>query len=101
LEGRRFRKTGDSEVWAKQIKTAAARRDSSIAALSDAEISVSWEDLGYPAHLSATVRGLWGPQRPGQVHLLLLNQGSFPWAVRDASRHPLAGAVHHDGAEKG
>ncbi len=33
---------------------------------SDAEISVSWEDLGYPAHLSAAVRDLWAKKVLGK-----------------------------------
>jgi len=26
---------------------------------SDADMSVSWEEIGYPAHISASVRDLW------------------------------------------
>ena len=33
---------------------------------SDAEISVSWEDLGYPAHLPAAVRDLWAKKDLGK-----------------------------------
>jgi alpha-galactosidase len=33
---------------------------------SDAEISVSWEDLGYPVHLSAAVRDLWAKKDLGK-----------------------------------
>jgi alpha-galactosidase len=33
---------------------------------SDADISVSWEDLGYPAHLSANVRDLWAKKDLGK-----------------------------------
>jgi alpha-galactosidase len=33
---------------------------------SEAEISVSWEDLGYPAHLSAAVRDLWAKKDLGK-----------------------------------
>jgi alpha-galactosidase len=33
---------------------------------SDAEISVSWEDVGYPAHLSAAVRDLWAKKDLGK-----------------------------------
>jgi alpha-galactosidase len=31
-----------------------------------ADISVSWEDLGYPAHLSAAVRDLWAGKDLGK-----------------------------------
>ncbi len=32
----------------------------------DVNISVSWEDLGYPAHLSANVRDLWARKDLGK-----------------------------------
>jgi alpha-galactosidase len=59
LQGHRVRKNGDLDVWAKQL------RDGSRAVVlfnrgaADANISVSWEELGYPAHLSANVQDLW------------------------------------------
>jgi len=58
-EGRRVRKNGDSEVWAKQMKDGSRAVVLLNRSASDAEISVSWEDLGYPAHLSANIRDLW------------------------------------------
>jgi alpha-galactosidase len=33
---------------------------------SDADISFSWEDLGYPGHLSAAVRDLWAKKDLGK-----------------------------------
>jgi alpha-galactosidase len=32
----------------------------------DEDISVAWEDLGYPAHLSANVRDLWAKKDLGK-----------------------------------
>ncbi|MGC2540493.1 MAG: glycoside hydrolase family 27 protein [Candidatus Sulfotelmatobacter sp.] len=58
-EGERVWKNGDLEVWAKQLK------DGSRAVIllnrgnAAAEISASWEDLGYPSHINASVRDLW------------------------------------------
>jgi alpha-galactosidase len=58
-EGERVAKNGDLEVWAKQLK------DGSRAVVllnrggAEQEISVNWEYLGYPNHLSASVRDLW------------------------------------------
>jgi alpha-galactosidase len=58
-EGGRVWKNGDAEVWAKQLK------DGSRAAVllnrgsAEKEISVNWEDIGYPGHLTASVRDLW------------------------------------------
>jgi alpha-galactosidase len=52
-------KDGDTEVWARQLK------DGSRAVIlfnrggDETQISASWEQLGYPEHLSATVRDLW------------------------------------------
>jgi alpha-galactosidase len=51
-------KSGDLEVWAKQL------RDGSRAVVllnrgREQEISANWEDLGYPSHVSASVRDLW------------------------------------------
>jgi alpha-galactosidase len=59
MQGRRVKKSGETEVWSRQL------RDGSRAVIlfnrgaSDADVSVNWEDLGYPGHLSASVRDLW------------------------------------------
>ncbi len=63
MEGRRVSKNGDSEVWAKQMKDGSRAVVLLNRGVSEAEISVSWEDLGYPAHLSAAVRDLWAKTR--------------------------------------
>jgi alpha-galactosidase len=65
-EGRRVRKDGGLEVWAKQMQDGSRsvvllNRDSS-----QKEITVSWQDIGYPAHLSAGVRDLWQAKDLGQ-----------------------------------
>jgi alpha-galactosidase len=58
-EGERVAKQGDLEVWARQL------HDGSRAVVllnrgpSEQEITVNWEELGYPEHLSAAVRDLW------------------------------------------
>ena len=65
-EGRRVWKDGDLEVWAKQMQ------DGSRAAVllnrgsKSQEITVTWEQLGYPGHLSATIRDLWGHKDLGK-----------------------------------
>jgi alpha-galactosidase len=58
-EGRRVRKNGDLEVWAKQMANGSRAVVLLNRSASEQPISVSWEDLGYPAHVSATVRDLW------------------------------------------
>ncbi len=65
-EGRRVRKDGGLEVWAKQMQDGSRsvvllNRDTS-----EKEITVSWEDIGYPGHLSASVRDLWRAKDLGQ-----------------------------------
>jgi alpha-galactosidase len=58
-EGKRVSKDGGREVWAKQLK------DGSRAVIllnrgpAEQNVVVTWEELGYPGHLSATVRDLW------------------------------------------
>ena len=66
MQGRRVRKNGDSEVWAKQLKDGGRAVVLFNRGASDADISVSWEDLGYPAHLSAAVRDLWAKKDLGK-----------------------------------
>jgi alpha-galactosidase len=65
-QGRRVRKDGDLEVWAKQMQDGSRavvllNRDTS-----EREIAVSWEDIGYPGHLRAAVRDLWQAKDLGQ-----------------------------------
>jgi alpha-galactosidase len=65
-QGRRIRKDGDLEVWAKPMQDGSRsvvllNRD-----VSEKEIAVSWEDIGYPSHLSASVRDLWHAKDLGQ-----------------------------------
>ena len=57
MQGRRVRKDGDSEVWAKQLKDGSRAVVLFNRGASDAEVSVSWEDLGYPAWRLCEVSG--------------------------------------------
>ncbi len=58
-EGKRVKKNGDLEVWSKQMKDGSRAVILFNRASGDHEISVNWEDLGYPNHLEAEVRDLW------------------------------------------
>jgi alpha-galactosidase len=65
-QGRRVMKDGDLEVWARQMQDGSRtvvllNRD-----VATKEIGVSWENIGYPSHLSATVRDLWQAKDLGQ-----------------------------------
>ena len=58
-QGHRVKKTGDLEVWSKQLQDggrAVALLNRGPAA---ATISVAWTDIGYPDAISASVRDLW------------------------------------------
>ncbi len=65
-QGRRVWKDGDLEVWGKQLKNG----DRAVILLnrggSEQEITVTWEQIGYPAHLSAAVRDLWAHKDLGK-----------------------------------
>jgi alpha-galactosidase len=65
-EGRRVRKDGDLEIWAKQMQDGSRAVVLFNRGTAEAEISVAWETLGYPAHLSAAVRDLWAGKDLGK-----------------------------------
>lgn len=58
-QARRVKKTGDLEIWSKQLQDggrAVVLLNRSPAA---AKVAVAWTDIGYPDSLSASVRNLW------------------------------------------
>jgi alpha-galactosidase len=59
MQGRRVAKNGELEVWAKQLKDGSRAVALFNRGKSKEEISVLWQDLAYPDHLSAEVRDLW------------------------------------------
>ncbi len=65
-QGRRVRKDGDLEVWSKQLHDGSRAVVLLNRGTKDGEISASWEELGYPAHLSARVRDLWQAKDLGE-----------------------------------
>ncbi len=58
-EGRRVAKDGDLEIWAKQMKDGSRAVVLLNRGNSQHEITVHWNEIGYPDHLSAAVRDLW------------------------------------------
>jgi alpha-galactosidase len=64
-QGRRIRKTGDAEVWVKQL----ADGNRAVILLNrsnhQGEMTLDWEDMGYPTHLEAKLRDLWKHQDIG------------------------------------
>jgi alpha-galactosidase len=65
-EGERVWKKGDAEVWAKQMKDGSRAVILLNRGSAEQEITVNWEDLGYPDHLSVTVRDLWQHKELGK-----------------------------------
>ncbi len=58
-EGRRIRKDSDLEVWMKALNDGSRAVILLNRGQADADISVNWEEIGYPSHISAKVRDLW------------------------------------------
>jgi alpha-galactosidase len=65
-QGHRVLKDGDLEVWAKQMQDGSRAVVLLNRAPTEKEIGFSWENLGYPSHLSAGVRDLWRAKDLGQ-----------------------------------
>ena len=74
-EGHRVRKNGDLEVWAKPMSDGSRAVILFNRGASESEVSVSWEELAYPGHLSAKVRDLWAHKDLGSF------TGSFKASV--------------------
>jgi alpha-galactosidase len=58
-EGERVSSNGDLEVWSKQLQDGGRAVILLNRGSAEQEITARWEDLGYPSHISASVRDLW------------------------------------------
>jgi alpha-galactosidase len=58
-QGRRVKKTGDQEIWSKQLQDGSRAVVLLNRGPSATKIDVSWTDIGYPDSLPASVRNLW------------------------------------------
>jgi len=58
-EGVRVARDGDADVWAKQLSDGSRAVVLLNRGSGEMNIAVSWEELGYPDHISAEVRDLW------------------------------------------
>ena len=65
-EGQRVRKEGNLEVWSKPLHDGSRAVVLLNRGVDEKKIGVSWEDLGYPAHLPAQVRDLWQEKELGE-----------------------------------
>src|SRR5882672_3354342 len=59
IEGKPVRKDGDTEVFVKPLSGGNRAVLLFNRGTSEKEISVNWEEMGYPDHFSAAVRDLW------------------------------------------
>jgi alpha-galactosidase len=66
-EGTRVAKSGDLDVWAKPLENGSRGVVLLNRGTAEQEITVDWEALGYPAHLSASVRDLWQHKDLGKM----------------------------------
>jgi alpha-galactosidase len=58
-QGRRVSKNGDLEIWARPLSDGGRAVILFNRSTTESEISVTWEQIAYPNHLSAKVRDLW------------------------------------------
>ena len=58
-QGRRVKKTGDLEIWSKQLQDGGRAVALVNLGATPAKIPVDWTDIGYPDNLSASIRNLW------------------------------------------
>ena len=58
-QGRRVHKEGDLEIWSKPLADGTRAVILFNRSKEQKEVMAAWEDIGYPAHLSASVRDLW------------------------------------------
>jgi alpha-galactosidase len=58
-QGRRVRKDGDLELWVRQLVDGSRAVVLFNRGTTPREITLAWEDLGYPAALTAEIRDLW------------------------------------------
>jgi len=58
-EGHRIQKNGDLEVWSKTLSDGSRAVILFNRGASESEMSASWEQVGYPNHISAKVHDLW------------------------------------------
>lgn len=65
-QGRKIRDEGDFEIWAKEMKDGSRAVALLNRSETEKEISVAWNEIGYPDHLYAIVRNLWKKKDVGK-----------------------------------
>jgi alpha-galactosidase len=64
-EGRRVAKNGDLEVWAKTMSDGSRTVILFNRGMAESDVSVAWEEIGYPKTIPAKVRDLWAHKDVG------------------------------------
>ena len=59
IQGHRVAKDGDAEIWSKQLQDGSRAVILLNRGSASREITANWEQIGYPAHLTASLRDLW------------------------------------------
>ena len=75
MQGRRVKREGELEVWARQLADGSRAVALLNRGTAEGKISVTWSDIGYPDYLAASVRDLWARKDLGK------STGSFSATV--------------------
>jgi alpha-galactosidase len=67
IQGHRVKKTGDLEVWSKQLADGGRAVIFLNRGPAAAKISANWNEIGYPDSLTADVRDLWSAKDLGKL----------------------------------
>ena len=67
MQGRRVKRDGDREVWAKQLADGGRAVVLFNRGPKSQQISVSWTEIGYPQQMAAQVRDLWAHKNLGKL----------------------------------
>ncbi|MGH9591887.1 MAG: glycoside hydrolase family 27 protein, partial [Bryobacteraceae bacterium] len=65
-QGHRVLRNGNQDIWMKQLKDGGRAVALLNRGPSDEEITVTWQELGYPTGVSASVRDLWAKKNLGK-----------------------------------
>jgi alpha-galactosidase len=63
--GRRIRKTGDAEIWVKELSGGYRAVIMLNRSNHEGEMTLDWQDMGYPSHLEAKLHDVWKHQDIG------------------------------------
>jgi alpha-galactosidase len=68
MQGRRVYRSGEQEVWSKQLADGGRAVVLFNRGAQEKQMSVAWTDIGYPRYLPANVRDLWAHKDLGKIN---------------------------------